>query len=292
MSTKLENMKSEYIVSVEWLNSNLDKEKIVVLDASLKPITAGLEKNADQFVAIPNALRFDLKEVFCDKTSPFDHTLPSTKDFIINMGLLGISDDSIIVIYDNQGIYSSSRVWFMIKSMGHKEVYVLDGGLPEWIDKGFLVVDYINDSTVKGSFSNRSAAPGFSWFCDSKKVLNSITCLQSTIIDSRSQKRFLGLVPEPRPFLKSGHIPNSINLPFENVLNKSRFKDEQELRSMFSDHANKNITVIFSCGSGVTSCITALAALISGCQNVLIFDGSWTEWGDPESQLPISSGQV
>lgn len=281
-------MESEYIVSAEWLNENLDNEKLIVLDASLKPITAGFEKNADQFVGIPNALRFDLKDVFCDKTSRFDHTLPSTTDFITNMALLGISDDSIIVIYDKQGIYSSPRVWFMIKSMGHKEVYVLNGGLLEWINKGFRVVDHLMVSKIKGSFSNRSAEPGFFWFCASEKVLNSIESHQTAIIDARSRERFIGQVPEPRPLLKSGHIPNSINLPFENVLDKSRFKDEQKLQNIFSDHAMGYDTLIFSCGSGITSCITALAALISGCQNVLVFDGSWTEWGDPDSKLPIS----
>lgn len=281
------NMKSEYIVSVEWLNSNIDNEKIVVLDASLKPITSK-DENGDKNVVIPKTRKFDLKQVFCDKSSPFDHTLPDTVDFIKEMRFLGISDDSIIVVYDNQGIYSSPRAWFMIKSMGHKEIYVLNGGLPEWINKGFRIIEYAKELYPKGNFSNRLNKQYF-YFCDSTMVLNNIDNDQFKIIDARSERRFLGLELEPRPTLKSGHIPNSKNLPFEKVLNNGKFKDIQELKNIFSDNINKNNTLVFSCGSGVTSCITALAAQISGHNKVLVFDGSWSEWGDPNSKFPISN---
>lgn len=281
-------MKSEYIVSVEWLNSNLENEKIVVLDASLKPITSKDVNGNEQNTIIPKARKFDLKQVFSNKNSLFDHTLPNPADFVKEMRLLGISDDSIIVIYDNQGVYSSPRAFYMIKSIGHKEVYVLNGGLPEWISKGFNVIEHVKEVYTPGNFSNKSNEPYF-YFCDSTQVLNNIDSDEFKIIDARSEKRFLGLELEPRPNLKLGHIPNSKNIPFEKVLDNGKFKDVKELENVLLDNINEDTTLIFSCGSGVTSCITALAAQISGHNNVLVFDGSWSEWGDENSKFPISN---
>lgn len=281
-------MESEYIVSVEWLNSNLDNDKLIVLDASLKPITSKDENGNNKNVVIPTARKFDLKNAFSDTSSLFDHTLPKPTDFIKEMRSLGISDDSIIVVYDNQGIYSSPRAWYMIKSMGHKNTYVLNGGMPAWINKGLPVIDYAEKTYAQGDFSNK-VNTGFGYFCDTDVVLNSINNSQNKIIDARSEKRFYGLEPEPRPTLKSGHIPNSINLPFDKVLDNGNFKNTEELKGIFSKIVTENNKLIFSCGSGVTSCIIALAAQISGYKQISVFDGSWSEWGDENSKFPIST---
>lgn len=278
-------MESQYLVSAEWLNSNLGNDKLVVLDASLKPIT--VENGKDVKSIIPTSRKFDLKGVFSDVNHAFDHMLPDAADFVREMKSLGVCDDSIIVVYDNQGVYSSPRAWYMIKSMGHRDIYVLNGGLIDWIDKGFPVVEYIPQKYKQGNFSNRLNRD-YVYFCDSNKVFKNIDNPDYKIIDARSEKRFFGQEPEPRPSLKSGHIPNSINLPFNEVIDKGKFKDVKALKAMFSSLIEEDSLLIFSCGSGITSCIVALAAQISGYEHIEIYDGSWSEWGNENSSFPIT----
>lgn len=278
-------MMSEYIVSADWLQVNLQNEKLIVLDASLKPITSKEGSAGYEDMVIPKTRKFDLKQAFSDAANPIDHTLPSVSGFVKEMNNLGISDDSIIIIYDNQGVYSSPRAWYMIKSLGHKEVYVLDGGLAAWLEKGFPVVKYENATYVKGDFSDRSDKD---YFCNSEYILENLDNPHFLIIDARSENRFHGLEPEPRPNLKLGHIPNSINLPFHKVLNNGKYKSFEELCRLFLDLKSKDTTLIFSCGSGVTACITALAAQMAGYTKTIIYDGSWSEWGHESSTYPIS----
>jgi len=141
---------SNYTVSPHWLFSNIDNDKVIILDASVKPIT-GTANSIDAI--IPKAKRFDLKNVFSNRESKYDHMLPKPNMFIRELQNLGVNDDSIIVVYDNQGIYSSPRAWFMIKDIGHKQVYVLNGGLPKWIENGFSTSAEYATVTVKGNIS-------------------------------------------------------------------------------------------------------------------------------------------
>jgi len=263
------------IVSVEWLLENINHPDLVILDASLKnkPVkVVGIES-----LQIKNARYFDIKKAFSDAAHSFPNMLTSPVQFESAAQKLGINSSSIIVIYDKQGIYTSPRVWWMFKTMGHERVMVLDGGLPAW-----YAADYETETIQKRNYSKGNFIAKF----DTHQVKN-IEFIKSNIqnntakvIDARSAGRFNGTAPEPRKGLKSGHISNSMNLPFTEVLKDGIFKSKEELQVCFNELEIENQPIVFSCGSGVTACILYLASEIAGIKNQekAIYDGSWTEW--------------
>ena len=267
------------IVSVEWLNNNLESHNLVILDASIPKITEG--NNTKTNIQIPNTRFFNLKESFSDTSAPFPSTFPSEKQFTKEAQNLGINKNSAIVVYDDKGIYSSARVWWMFKAMGHNNIAVLNGGLPQWILTGYGTEPKKQQDIVKGNFA-ANFSPGLMKFFDDVKEAS--LCKSHVIMDARSEARFNGLVPEPREGLRSGTIPNSVNLPFEDLLDGHQLKSKAELEVEFLKRAEKDDALLFSCGSGITACILALGAEISGYKNISVYDGSWTEWG---SLVPV-----
>jgi len=198
--------------------------------------------------------------------------MPSEKKFQEGARSLGINSDSLIVIYDNLGIYTSARVWYMFRSMGHEEVYVLDGGLPEWILKGYTTEVVKKSRSATGNFVAHFDDKAF---CNIDLIRENIVSERYELIDARSAGRFQGTAPEPRVELESGNIKGSVNLPYTEVLSNGKFKSPRELASFFS----KKKAIIFSCGSGITACIILLASEIASVNTEkCIFDGSWTEW--------------
>jgi thiosulfate/3-mercaptopyruvate sulfurtransferase len=270
------------LVSVEWLAKNMDAENLVILDATMPKVT--WEKNTfeDEDIQIPNARYLDIKNVFSDTSAEFPNTMLSAKKFQEKARLLGIKKDSAIVVYDTIGIYTSPRVWWMFKAMGHNNIAVLDGGLPEWLNNGFSTEEVKSPRISIGDFT---ANYDEKFFSNYNKVLNSLNDKTTTILDARSYDRFMGLVDEPREGLRVGHIPNSKNLPYSNLLVNGKFNDRNAQR-MLKQLVQNNNNVIFSCGSGITACILALGAEIAGIDNLSVYDGSWTEWGSLH-QLPI-----
>lgn len=253
------------IKSVYWLNEHLDDRNLILLDASL-------EAKKPRQKQIPEARFFDLRGRFSDKTSKFPNTMPSAIQFEKEARALGINNESTIVVYDNMGIYSAPRVWYMLKSMGHKQVYVLDGGLPEWESSGYQVIDIQDHKFGQGNFLADFNATSFK---STKDIENNIDSKAELLVDARASERFNGTSPEPRKELKSGCIKGSINIPFSDVLENGKFKDKSQLEEIFKDHK----PMIFSCGSGLTACITLLAAEIVNSENEKsVYDGSWTEW--------------
>ena len=270
------------IVSTDWLQAHLNDEKLIVLDASMTPV--GQSKSGDSDALIPRSIRFDLKSEFSDATSRYSSTLLPEPAFIVKMQALGISDDSIVVVYDSEGVYSSPRAYYMIRALGHREVYVLDGGLPAWLAENRSVVEDHLLPTQVGNFSKRA---GQAYFCGADEVLTFIQGNDRNIVDARSTNRFLGLEAEPRAGLASGHIPSSKNLPYTEVLDGGKLKSEETLRSLFSELKLADKPLVVSCGSGITACIVAMAAERAGIHDLLIYDGSWSEWGDVENAFPI-----
>ncbi|PKQ44032.1 sulfurtransferase [Confluentibacter flavum] len=261
-------------VSVEWLFNHLNNDNLVILDGSIKKVV-NPSLGASE-VQIPSTRFFDLKDVFSNVSAPFPTTFPSEEQFTKEAQKLGIHTDSAIVVYDDKGIYSSARVWWLFKAMGHDNVAVLDGGLPEWIKSGYKTEIKAKTTIKKGNFVAKYKSGLMTFFDEVKEASEKKSHL---IIDARSEARFKCLEPEPRAGLRMGTIPNSMNLPYEDLLNENKLIPEQAIESKFHKVANKEDKLIFSCGSGITACVLALGASISGYENISVYDGSWTEWG-------------
>jgi thiosulfate/3-mercaptopyruvate sulfurtransferase len=247
---------------------------LVILDASIPKVT-GSDSSVSE-VKIPSARFFDLKNKFSDVSAPFPTTFPPEEQFTKSAQELGINKDSAIVIYDDIGIYSSPRAWWLFKAFGHDNVTILDGGLPAWKNAGFQIESKQNYSGKSGNFQARYRPELMKFFEDIKKEFQDKKHL---IIDARSERRFNGLDPEPRAGLRRGTIPNSVNIPFEDLLLNQHFKGKEELKTVFKKFAREEDQITFSCGSGITACVLALGAEMAGYKNVSVYDGSWTEWG-------------
>jgi thiosulfate/3-mercaptopyruvate sulfurtransferase len=274
------------LVEVEWLKEHLGADRLVILDATLPK--AVVSETADKFSEhrIPGARFFDIKNVFSDTSAAFPNTWPGERAFIEAAKKLGINKNSVIVVYDDHGIYSSARAWWMFKAMGHAQIAVLNGGLVAWKKAGFEVEEKNEVSVVQGDF-NGNYDPDF--FKDHQDVLGHLNDKKELVIDARAEDRFKGLVEEPRKGLRSGHIPGSINLPYTDLLENGKMIESIDLKEKLQSIIPENKNLVFSCGSGITACVLALGAELAGYKNISVYDGSWTEWGSiPE--LPIESG--
>ena len=263
------------IVSSKWLSDNFYNPDLVVLNASQPN-----GKSKSNKLQIIGARPFDITRVFSDKSSSFPNTFPSKKQFEESCQELGINSSSKIVVYDSLGIYSSPRVWWMFKAMGHKGIAVLDGGFPEWIAKGFETETIVESKYSKGTFK---AIFQTEMIRSIDFVKENLSKKESLVIDARSADRFNSLVPEPRVDLRSGNIPNSINIPFKDTLESGKFKSVEKLTRLFKENNCTNKSLVFSCGSGITACIVLLATELVFEGNKSIYDGSWTEWAQLEN---------
>ena len=266
------------LVNADWLEKNFNQVKI--LDASWH--MPNLNRNAyKEFLSehIVNSQFFDLdKNSEIDSTLP--HMLPSKKKWQKIVSNYGINNEDKIVIYDNSDVFSSCRCWYMFIYFGHdiSKIFILDGGLKKW--------KFDNRKITKNLTSNNKtnylAKEIKSLVLNRLQIDENIKLNNFQVIDARGKKRFEGIEPEPRSGLKSGSIKNSINLPFDECINKSdhTFKDKDELIKIFEyAEVNTGVQQVFTCGSGVTACILAMANKIINDKNPIIYDGSWSEYG-------------
>ncbi|WP_456437311.1 sulfurtransferase [Psychroserpens sp.] len=259
------------IVNCKWLYNNQHLENLILLDASVKTDMSSSEDY------IPNSRRIDIKEKFSDINAEFPNTIPSQEQFQNEARQLGINNDSILVVYDDKGIYWSPRVWWLFKTFGFKNIAVLDGGLPEWKRLGYETP--ASFSVFSWKLGNFTAKYDASKMCYFDAILNLSNNDNVKILDARSKERFECLVPEPRKGLRSGTISNSVNLPYTNLLSGNCLKSKQDLTTIFDTFTIEEKLLTFSCGSGVTACILALAAEILDYKQITVYDGSWTEYG-------------
>lgn len=268
------------LVSSEWLEQHL--HETIVLDASYYLSSMG--KDADAEFAkrhISGAQRWDIDQI-ADKDSRLKHMMPTSAEIARAAGERGITNQSSVVVYDQLGMFSAARVWLALKQIGHRRLALLDGGLPTW--QGPVASGSASpvDAVDYGSFESNDTT------VDRETVAAGLAAGVHCIVDARASGRFAGTAPEPVEGLVGGHMPGAINIPYTDLLDQSnRFKSVAELRQVFEsagiDFAKPLIT---SCGSGVTASIVTFALDMLGRQS-LVYDGSWSEWGLVELNMPV-----
>ncbi|MCE6959922.1 3-mercaptopyruvate sulfurtransferase [Cereibacter sphaeroides] len=265
------------LVSTDWLAAHLRDPDLRIIDASWYLPAMGRDARAEYEAGhIPGARFFDIDEI-ADLRSALPHMAPPPEKFISRMRAMGIGDGHQVVIYDGAGILSAPRVWWTFRLMGKTDVAVLDGGLPKWTAEGHPLEDM--PPVVRDRHMTVQRQAGL--VKDVTQVAHASKLAEAEIIDARSEGRFKGTEPEPRPGLRGGHIPGSKNVPFQTLLTgNGTLKPAAELRAIFEaagvDLAKPAIT---TCGSGVTAAVLSLALEIIGHRNHALYDGSWAEWG-------------
>ncbi len=278
------------LVDTEWLSAHLNDPRVKIIEATIfLPNVNKDAKTEFEKQHIAGAIFFDINDI-ADLSTPLPHMLPDEKIFAEKLSALGIANDDKVICYDYHGSYSAGmRAWWTFKVFGHDNVAVLDGGLPKWLSE--------NRPTETGM----PPAQPTSYKATTKKVgmVRSIDQVRANIdsgaeqlVDARNEGRFLGLEAEPRPTAKPGHIPGSLNLPFNALLDDTNFftmrSSEELLEIMAEDGVDPKKPIISTCGSGVTACVLSFALFLLGFEGIAVYDGSWAEWGERDD-TPIET---
>jgi thiosulfate/3-mercaptopyruvate sulfurtransferase len=272
------------LVSPTWLAARLQDPNTIVLDATLPPVgvTPPIDTRARYLDKhIPGALFFDIEQL-SDHSTPLPHMLPTPEDFSRSMSALGIANNSTIVIYEQESVFSAPRAWWTLRTLGAQHVHILNGGLRAWIEADLPIESGPVHRTpaIFHATLNHDAVKNLSQLKD--KITN-----HQQILDARSAARFNGTAPEPRPGLPSGHMPGATSIPFTELVEDGRLKPADKLRDLFlAKQVDLQQPITTTCGSGVTAAVIALGLEVAGAQYVSLYDGSWAEYAQqPESVI-------
>jgi len=267
---------------------HLDAPDVRIVDASFYLPEQKRDPRAE-FASqhIPGAVYFDIDEI-ADKSNPLPHMLPSPQQFAEQARKLGLGSGNKIVVYDTTPMTGACRVWWMFRTMGHKDVAILNGGLPKWMAEGRPVTD--DPSPPRDRAFNPKYNGEIVRSIDDVRAL--IDSKKEQIVDARAANRFRGEVPEARPGLRIGHMPGAFNLPYNELIDPktgTMLPADQIKARIAASGLDPTKKVTASCGSGVTACVVALGLYLTGAPGAAVYDGSWTEWAG-RADTPIVTG--
>ncbi len=267
---------SRWLISTDQLAARLDDKNLVAVDASYPSPGEPNRARAEYLEGhIPGAVFFDI-DAISDRSSELPHTLTGPTHFGEAVGALGIGNGDTVVVYDTIGLYSAPRVWWTFRVFGAKEVFILDGGLPKWKAEGRP----LEPGAVQRSPKTFHADMNVGAVATLGDVRMAVTDGSAQLVDARSAERFSGKAPEPRPGLRSGHMPGSFNVPFAKVVANGRLAPRAQIEKAFKESGvDLERPTITTCGSGITAAILSFALESVGKEPKGLYDGSWAEWG-------------